>query len=547
MTTQTTAPDGTGGSDGSPVLPTAAPGRHLPLAYAVGWLVTRAAMVLVLVHSGAGLLGSGGVPREVYGLYAHWAGRLAEGSFPVGDPMWQYPPGAGPVLLAPALVPGVSYFEAFVGLTLLADALVLAALLRAGTRPGRGIGGARLWLFGLPLMLHLPLARYDVQVTAFAVVGLLSLARTPRLAGACAAVGAAVKMWPGLVLLGTPPGRVTRRTWAAAAVTGGLLLTLLAVTFREPLGFLREQGARGVQIESLGGTVLGFARHAGWRGTVHYRYGAMEFTGPYVTLVAVVSLALTAVAALLLVAWRLRARRWTEATAFDAALCAVLLFTVTSRVISPQYMVWLLGLAAVCLTSRHTTQRPVAALVVAATAVSTVVYPMAYGEVIGSTWPGCLLMLLRNGLLVAAAVLALRRLWRATTGPRPGTPGPDGHADRPAHDGTVRPADDGTVRPGTAVSVPAPPAGATTGTGAGAGAGTGAGTGPGAGTVAGAGAGTGTATGPKAGTGPRAEARASTAAGPGAGGSRTGPAAGATTGTGAATGDPRGAVWTTPR
>lgn len=246
----------------------------------------------------------------------------------------------------------------------------------------------------------------------------------------CAALGAAVKLWPALILLGTPRGRPTRRAWTAAAVTGGLLLILLAVAFRNPQGFLREQGARGVQIESLGGTLLGLARHAGWPGTVRYRYGAMEFVGPQVDTVAAVSLALTAAAGVLLLVWRAGARRWTEATPYDAALCAVLLFTTTSRVISPQYLVWLLGLAAVCLTSHRTSQRPVAALVVLATAVSTVVYPLLYAEVVASSWTGCLLLLTRNGLLVAATALSARRLWRATRPPgarRPPPPAPDAH------------------------------------------------------------------------------------------------------------------------
>lgn len=157
----------------------------------------------------------------------------------------------------------------------------------------------------------------------------------------------------------------------------------------------------------------------------------MEMVGPHVHTVATASLALTAVSFGLLVLWRVRARHWTEATPYDAALSAVLLFTVTSRVISPQYMVWLIGLAAVCLTSRHTSQRPVAVLVLAASALSTVVFPMYYREVIDGTWAGVLLMLARNGLLTAAAVLSFARLWRAsrppagksapTTQPRPGS------------------------------------------------------------------------------------------------------------------------------
>ncbi|EST26007.1 hypothetical protein M878_27730 [Streptomyces roseochromogenus subsp. oscitans DS 12.976] len=192
-----------------------------------------------------------------------------------------------------------------------------------------------------------------------------------------------------------------------------------------------------MQIESLGGTALSLARHAGWSGETRFQYGAVELVGPHVHAVATACLALTAVSFALLVLWRVRARHWSEATPFDAALCAVLLFTVTSRVISPQYMIWLVGLAAVCVASRHTSQRPVAALVLAATALTTLEFPMRYGDVIDGTWTGCLLMLARNGILAAAAVLSFVRLWRATrpdgksvptTEPRPGSDRLPNHA-----------------------------------------------------------------------------------------------------------------------
>ncbi|ARP70508.1 DUF2029 domain-containing protein [Streptomyces pluripotens] len=384
------------------------------LALTALWLATRTLMLWLLVHDSAPLLGGGSVTREVWRLYHHWYGVLAHGAFPTHDALWQYPPGAGAVLLAPGLLPGVTYFQAFVVLTLAVDALTAATLVRTGTRPGRSLRGAALWTGGLPLLLHIPLARYDVQVTALAVLSLLRASRSPRAGGAFAALGALVKVWPALLLLGTPRGRTTRTAWGWAAITGTACLCLLSFCFTDPLSFLREQSGRGVQIESLGGTALNLARHAGWSGRPRYQYGAIELVGPYVHVVATASLALTGLAFGLLVLWRLRARRWSEATPYDAALCAVLLFTVTSRVISPQYLIWLLGLAAVCLTSRHTGQRPVALLVLAASALSTVAFPMCYREVIAGTWTGCLLMLGRNALLAAAAALSFVRLWQST-------------------------------------------------------------------------------------------------------------------------------------
>ncbi|MFE9096465.1 glycosyltransferase 87 family protein [Streptomyces sp. NPDC007264] len=388
-------------------------GRPRSPLLAAGWLATRVLMLWLLAHGHYPLLGRGGVAQEVWRLYFHWYGVLRHGAFPSGDHLWQYPPGAGLVLLSPGLLPGLTYFQSFVALTLLTDALITLALVRAGTRPGRSLRGAAVWTAGLPLLLHIPLARYDIQVTAFAVVSLLALTRSTRACGVFAALGALVKVWPALTLIGIPRGRTTREALTAAAVTAVTLLVLLAVLFRSPFDFLRQQGGRGVQVESLGGTVLMLARRAGWPGHTRYQYGAVEFVGPQVHTVALCSLALTAAAFVLLLLWRMRARRWTPATPYDAALAAVLMFTVTSRVISPQYMVWLVGLSAVCLTSRHTTQRPVALLVLVASAVSAVEYPAFYGEVVSGTWAGCAVMLVRNGLLALAAAVSFARLWRS--------------------------------------------------------------------------------------------------------------------------------------
>ncbi|MDF3302837.1 glycosyltransferase 87 family protein [Streptomyces tropicalis] len=410
----------------------AAPTRHRLLALTAAWLATRALMLTLLAHNTLPLLGGGSVAREVWKLYGHWHGVLEHGAFPAHDTLWQYPPGAGAVLLSPSLLPGLTYFQAFVALTLASDAAIALMLARAGTRRDRSLHGAAYWTLCLPLLLHVPLARYDVQVTAFAVASLLVLPRSRRACGALAALGALVKVWPALVLLGTPRGRPTRSAWSWAAVTGAAVFALFAGLFRNPLAFVHQQGGRGVQIESFGGTALALATHAGWPGRVRYRYGALEFTGPHVPAVAHLSLVLTAAAFALLLLWRIRARRWAPATPYDAALTAVLLFTVTSRVISPQYMIWLLGLAAVCLTSRATTQRPVAALVAAASLVSAIAYPTLYHDVAACTWTGCALMVARNGLLAAAAVTSFVRLWRSTKRePLPGEP--DTGSDRLPH------------------------------------------------------------------------------------------------------------------
>ncbi|MFF2778330.1 glycosyltransferase 87 family protein [Streptomyces sp. NPDC058052] len=388
------------------------------LALAAVWLLTRVGMLVLLAGDS---LGIGGVGHEVQLLYRYWYGLFADGTFPPSDPTWQYPPGAGLVIMAPGLLmPWLGYTQAFVALTLLADAVITLGLAVADR--SRITHGAWYWVCALPLLLHLPLARYDVQATALAVLALLLFkGRSPaahRLGGALAGLGALVKVWPALALIGTPRGRTTREAWTAAAVTAGTLLGVLALCFSDTLGFLRQQGARGIQIESLGGTALALARAAGlWPGTAQIRYGAYEYVGPYVSTLGHLFLLLTVAAVIWLVLWRLRATRWNEATPLDAALAVVLLFTVTSRVISPQYLVWLLGLAAVCLTSRRTVMRPVALLLLPAAALSALAYPVLYADVVLGTPAGLTVMALRNALLLAAAAVAAVRLWTSTVTP----------------------------------------------------------------------------------------------------------------------------------
>ncbi|MGW7369387.1 glycosyltransferase 87 family protein [Streptomyces sp. NPDC054841] len=382
--------------------------KSIAALYSV-WTLTRLGMLYLLVQDSIGV---SNVSDEVNFVYPRWYQQLADGSFPVNDVTWQYPPGAGLVFLFPAGLPFLGYFQAFLVLTFAADAIVVLALARGGRR----LAGAWLWTGGLPLLLNVPHGRFDIQVTALAVLALLSARRRPRLGGVFAALGALVKVWPLLTLVGTERGRTSRSAWLSAAAAAAALLAVLALGFRNSLGFLQQQGARGVQIESLGGTVLSLMRAAGSPIWIESRYGALEFNGMHVGTIAQLSMLLTAAAFGWLMFWRGRASQWTTATPFDAALAAILLFTVTSRVISPQYLVWLIGLAAVCLTSRHTTQRPVALVLLAAAAVTSLAFPTYYLDVMYGTALGNTLMAVRNGLLVAATLLSCRRLWKATTG-----------------------------------------------------------------------------------------------------------------------------------
>nr|WSS68425.1 DUF2029 domain-containing protein [Streptomyces sp. NBC_01175] len=411
---------------------TDANGRALSLAV---WGLTRAVLLLCVFK--VFTVPGPDVTSDVSVIYRGWYEVLHTGTYPLDDVTWQYPPAAALAVLSPDLLPFLEYASAFFVLVLLCDALVFGLLLYAGSRPGTRDAGAWLWVAGVPLLGPTVYARYDLMVTAVAVAALLAGVRHPRVMGALAAFGTLLKVWPVLVLVGTAKGRATRGSWSAAAVTGAVLALVAAVAVPGAFAFLTFQRDRGLEIESLGALVFHVARQFGWEGRVELRYGSMEFAGPHVALVSTLALALSVLAFGWLLVWRVRARTFAVHTPADAAFTAVLLFTVTSRVISPQYMVWPLGVAAVCLVFRGSRMALPACLVLVATAVTLLEFPLGFAHVVNSDGEGLELMAVRNGLLLVATLSAGRRLWRDTVpGARRGREAerisPAGREDTPA-------------------------------------------------------------------------------------------------------------------
>ncbi|MFE4860940.1 glycosyltransferase 87 family protein [Streptomyces sp. NPDC056670] len=380
-----------------------------PFTVAVTWAATRYLLLLcvfkVLVLPGPD------VTSDVHVIYQGWSQVLWTGTYPLDDVTWQYPPAAALAVLSPAALPFLPYASAFFVLVLVADALVFALLMYAAGRPGKSLNGAWMWTLGVPLLGPTAYARYDLMVTAVAVAALLAGVRHPRTLGALAAFGALLKVWPVLLLVRAP-----RRAWTAAVVTAAALLAACVAAAPGALAFLTFQRERGTEVESLGALVFQVARHFGWQGRVQLNYGSVEFLGPYVPLVSALAMGLTVLAFGWLLLWRLRARGpLRPSTLADAAFTAVLLFTTTSRVISPQYLLWLVGLAAVCLAFRRSPMTRPAHLVLAATAVTFLEFPIWFSHVVSGDWLGLLLLTVRNGLLVAASLLACRRLWQSTS------------------------------------------------------------------------------------------------------------------------------------
>ncbi|MFI0904903.1 glycosyltransferase 87 family protein [Streptomyces sioyaensis] len=430
-------------------------GVWLPVA---AWAVTRAVVLLCVLR--VLVLPGPDVTTDVSVIYQGWFAILKTGTFPLADVTWQYPPAAALAILSPGLLPFLDYAPAFFTLILLTDAAVLTLFLRAGRRPGHRPAGAWVWIAGVALLGPTAYARYDLMVTAVAVAALFAAVRRPRVAGALIAFGALLKAWPALLLTGAAGrGRRARALWWSAAGTAAGLTLFFVAAAPGALAFLTFQRDRGTEVESLGALAFHVARHFGWQGQVLLNYGSLEFLGPGVPVAGTVALTLSLAAVGWLFLWRVRARELGPATLCEAAFTATLLFTTTSRVISPQYMLWLVGLAAVCVTVRACRQTLPAVLVLLATGVTLLEFPVRFADVVASDPKGVALLVVRNGLLVAASLLACRRLWVSTGdgGPRDVGRADDATGDGAGVVGARKPADEAVPAAPELTGAAAPP------------------------------------------------------------------------------------------
>lgn len=379
------------------------------------WLSTRA-----LIVAEVGFWATPEPRFEDVGRYEAWSHTLtAEGAFPGGD-AWQYPPGAGLLMLLPRLVPA-GYGEAFVGLMLLVDLAGLVLLARLGRRSGDDTG-VWVWLLGMPLLGAFAVLRFDLVPTVIVIAGLLVIHRRPHWFGALAGLGAAIKLWPVLLLFGEWDRSRLLRAVLSALAAGALVFAVSAVAFGDPAGFLSHTGGRGLQEEAVATVPWQLDQIvSGDPYPREIRFGAWEIASPTADAVAALLEWLTLAALAAAAAWwwaRSRAirdgcRELAEAAVSrDFVFTVVLLVVVTSRVLSTQYMIWLLGLAAVVLSAGTARLRRPAWIVVGATALSTATFKSPELTLIRD------LALLWATLDAAVAMVqALRRARRPAAGP----------------------------------------------------------------------------------------------------------------------------------
>jgi hypothetical protein len=351
-------------------------------------------------------------------VYRTFAAPVLGGALPYRDAFLEYPPLAAQAIVLPGLLGTAEepFRLAFAAWTLL---LAGATVLLCGALATRSGGSARRALIaaaGMPLLLgalvrtHFDLAAVVLLLYAF----VLLVDGRPRAGMALIGLGAMTKGYPIVaapVALAWLAARYDRRTLAGAA--GALLVALalpaLAAVTVSPSGTLEAveyQLERPVQVESLPatGVVALDALGAGKAERVQsHRSDGLRHPAA----AALVALALLAMLAAIALAVS-RAAGGPQSLVLGG-LTAVLAFAALGKVLSPQYMLWLVPLGALAFAWR---MHALAATLAAAAVLTQLEFPARYFDVVAGDPPAVVLVALRDLALIAALALALRALGR---------------------------------------------------------------------------------------------------------------------------------------
>nr|WP_159087514.1 glycosyltransferase family 87 protein [Tessaracoccus timonensis] len=384
-----------------------------PLLLVVMFLLTRCVTYLLWLRPDVNFVAN---DVSYYGFHLH---RLEHGE---PDVMQEYPPPAVWILHLLYRLGGgwQSWLPLFAGCMLLLDALVAFCLYRT-----QGARAALFWMLFTAANGAIVWFRFDLIPAALVAFACLLLTTRPWWSGAFVGMGAAIKLWPALLILpmlapDPRSGEGPRRLFGFLIVGGGLgAVSLLVEGWHRNVAPLSWQRERGLQIESVPATPLMAVRT--FTDSPHWtlelsQYNAIELFGPGVSAMLVVASVCTTLATLFAIYLAMRLiRRRADATAILLAIFTVILATVVAnKTLSPQYVLWLGGPIAVLIghdTSawlrRHI--HVLATGLVTVGVLTQITYPWATMGIMASplgSGPETSVLVLRNLLLIVMLVHA---------------------------------------------------------------------------------------------------------------------------------------------
>jgi hypothetical protein len=346
-------------------------------------------------------------------VYESYGNAIEDGQVPYRDFEVEYPPGALPVFAIPALLSddfrwAFEWLMALCGGGLVIAVVFAARRLELGPLPPLVVALSPLAIGSVIL------TRFDLwpaMLTAFALLALV----WDRLRFGHALLGAAIaaKLYPA-VLLPLTVAYVWRRRGQRDAIVCAVLCAAVVLAVYLPFLLVAPGGvaesfgrqlSRPLQIESLGSAFL-LAAHDAFGLDVEMRssHGSQNLAGGLAATVAVLLSILQA--AVLVWLWARFARSAREPSRSELVLAAAAVltaFVALGKVLSPQFLIWLVPLVPLAARAGAT------ALFLAALVLTQVWFPYRYWDLVREFDPFVSWLVLARDLVLVALLVTLTR------------------------------------------------------------------------------------------------------------------------------------------
>jgi len=294
-------------------------------------------------------------------VYERYGDAIMDGHAPYRDFSVEYPPGALPVFAAPSVFANEGHAQAYrhafetlmaaCGIALLVALAFAVASLGFGPRAAAGALGLAAVA---PLLLGtVVLTRFDLwpaALTAGAMAAILS--RRLRLGHGLLGAGAAAKLWPGVLLPLTVAfvwrTRGRRDALLCLGIAMGVLVAVvLPFVVVSPHGVwssFSRQLSRPLQIESVGAALIVAAHDVfGTGATMISSRGSQNLSGWFASAVGVLQ-GIVQLGVLVGIWFTFARRDRSREELVRYAAATVVAFVALGKVLSPQFLIWLIPL-----------------------------------------------------------------------------------------------------------------------------------------------------------------------------------------------------------
>ena len=352
-------------------------------------------------------------------VYFNYASYILKGMIPFRDFPLEYPPGALPFFVLPKVWAGdiFSYRRYFMAEMIFVDFIGLLLIYRYLSR--RGYSSKHVYLAGLfyillPALVGLVVYQRFDFVPAVLVLGAVILYTGGRRVTAWALIGFgfAVKLYPVVIAplflitaykQGTFKKDVRYGIPAALLCAAAVWAPFLTAAGSRFWTFLSYHGQRGIQLESIYSSILMAAHWSGYPVRTHFSFGSWNLVSGVSPLLAKLSpLVMVLLMGIVLVHSfnTVRQDGWETDDLPRLAALMIMAFITGGKVLSPQYLLWVIPLLAI-FSEDSANRVSVWAVFGLAAFVSFLIYPVSYKGLIDLRLASSALLLIRNALLGA--------------------------------------------------------------------------------------------------------------------------------------------------